>query len=289
MANLEPIPGPPGLPIVGNIGDIDATNPTQSMCNLTLKYGPIWKFYLGGERVVIANQAHLNEICDEERFSKIIAASLEQVRNGVHDGLFTSYGPQEENWGIAHRVLLPQLGPLAIRNMFNEMHDIASQLVMKWARHGPEHVIHVTDDFTRLTLDTIALCAMDYRFNSYYQQKMHPFVESMADFLKTSGDRARRDPISQMFYGAESQKYWRDIELLRKTSMDVIKMRRDNPTDKKDLLNGMLNGVDSKTGKKMTDESVIDNMITFLIAGHETTSGLLFFHFLLPAENPSSI
>ncbi|KAH6838702.1 NADPH-cytochrome P450 reductase-like protein [Alternaria alternata] len=288
MANLEPIPGPPGLPIVGNIGDIDATNPTQSMCNLTLKYGPIWKFYLGGDRVVIANQAHLNEICDEERFSKIIAASLEQVRNGVHDGLFTSYGPQEENWGIAHRVLLPQLGPLAIRNMFNEMHDIASQLVMKWARHGPEHVIHVTDDFTRLTLDTIALCAMDYRFNSYYQQKMHPFVESMADFLKTSGDRARRDPISQMFYGAESQKYWRDIELLRKTSMDVIKTRRDNPTDKKDLLNGMLNGVDSKTGKKMTDESVIDNMITFLIAGHETTSGLLSFTFYYLLKNPQA-
>jgi cytochrome P450/NADPH-cytochrome P450 reductase len=250
--------------------------------------GPIWKFYLGGERVVIANQAHMDEICNEERFSKIIAASLEQVRNGVHDGLFTSYGPQEENWGIAHRVLLPQLGPLAIRNMFNEMHDIASQLVMKWARHGPEHTIHVTDDFTRLTLDTIALCAMDYRFNSYYYQKMHPFVDAMADFLKTSGDRARRDPISQMFYGAESQKYWRDIELLRKTSLDVIKTRRENPTDKKDLLNGMLNGVDSKTGKKMTDENVIDNMITFLIAGHETTSGLLSFTFYYLLKNPQA-
>lgn len=35
----EPIPGPPGLPLVGNIADIDATNPIQSMCNLTLKYG----------------------------------------------------------------------------------------------------------------------------------------------------------------------------------------------------------------------------------------------------------
>jgi cytochrome P450/NADPH-cytochrome P450 reductase len=136
--------------------------------------------------------------------------------------------------------------------MFNEMHDIASQLVMKWARHGGDHTIHVTDDFTRLTLDTIALCAMDYRFNSYYYQRMHPFVDAMADFLKTSGDRARRDPISQMFYGAESQKYWRDIELLRKTSMDVIKTRRENPTDKKDLLNGMLNGVDKQTGEKMT-------------------------------------
>ncbi|KAJ4372866.1 hypothetical protein N0V83_003157 [Neocucurbitaria cava] len=285
----ETIPGPPGLPIVGNLADIDATNPIQSMCNLTSQYGPIWKFHLGGaERVVVGSQALMDEVCDEERFSKIIAAALDQVRNGVHDGLFTAKGPQEKNWGIAHRVLLPQLGPLAIRNMFNEMHDIASQLVMKWARHGSDHTIQVTDDFTRLTLDTIALCAMDYRFNSYYSEHMHPFIDAMADFLKVSGDRARRDMITQMFYRAETQKYWDDIELLRKTSQQVIKTRRANPTDKKDLLNGMLNGVDPKTGEKMSDESVIDNMITFLIAGHETTSGLLSFTFYYLLKNASA-
>jgi cytochrome P450/NADPH-cytochrome P450 reductase len=252
--------------------------------------GPIWKFHLGtgSERIVIASQALMNEICDEERFTKVIAASLEQVRNGIHDGLFTAYGPQEKNWGIAHRVLMPQLGPLAIRNMFGEMHDIASQLIMKWARHGSNHTIHVTDDFTRLTLDTIALCAMDYRFNSYYYQSMHPFVDAMADFLKVSGDRARRDAITQMFYRAETQKYHDDIELLRKTSQEVIDTRRANPTDKKDLLNGMLNGVDSKTGEKMTDDNVIDNMITFLIAGHETTSGLLSFTFYYLLKNPAA-
>lgn len=194
----------------------------------------------------------MNEVCDEERFSKIVAAALQEVRNGVHSGLFTAYGTQEKEWGIAHRVLLPQLGPLSIRGMFNEMHDIASQLVMKWARHGSDHKIQVVDDFTRLTLDTIALCAMDFRFNSYYYQKMHPFIDAMADFLKVSGDRSRRDGITQMFYRAETQKYWEDIELLRKTSLDVINARRANPSDKKDLLNGMLNGVDPKTGEKMT-------------------------------------
>lgn len=35
------------------------------------------------------------------------------------------------------------------------MYDLASQLVMKWARQGPETPIEVTKDFTRLTLDTI--------------------------------------------------------------------------------------------------------------------------------------
>ena len=48
--------------------------------------------------------------------------------------------------------------------------DIASQLVLKLARYGPSYKIPPTDDFTRLTLDTLALCAMDYRFNSFYTE-----------------------------------------------------------------------------------------------------------------------
>ncbi|KAF1974985.1 NADPH-cytochrome P450 reductase-like protein [Bimuria novae-zelandiae CBS 107.79] len=284
----EAIPGPPGLPIIGNIGDIDGDSPTLSFLRLTDTYGPIWKFNIGGDRIVIGSQALMHEISNEERFTKTIAASLGEVRNGTHDGLFTAKGPEEKNWGIAHRVLLPALGPLAIRNMFDEMHDIASQLVMKWARQGPEQLIHVTDDFTRLTLDTIALCAMDYRFNSYYSQHMHPFVEAMSEFLKVSGHRARRDPITQMFYRTETAQYWENIALLRKTSQEVIDKRKQNPTEKKDILNGMLNGVDPKTGEKMSEESIIDNMITFLIAGHETTSGLLSFTFYYLLKNPSA-
>jgi cytochrome P450/NADPH-cytochrome P450 reductase len=287
---LEPIPGPPGLPFVGNVSDIDPENPIGSLINITDKYGPIWKFQLGGStRIVIASQALMNEVSDEERFSKIVSAALKEVRNGAHDGLFTAFGPEEKNWGIAHRVLMPALGPLSIRGMFDEMHDIASQLVMKWARHGPNAVIQVTDDFTRLTLDTIALCAMDYRFNSYYSEAMHPFIQAMGDFLKASGDRARRGAIvGSLFYRQENLKYWEDIELLRKTSEQVIKARKDHPTEKKDILNGMLNGVDPKTGEKMSDDSIINNMITFLIAGHETTSGLLSFAFYYLLKNPEA-
>jgi cytochrome P450 / NADPH-cytochrome P450 reductase len=37
------------------------------------------------------------------------------------------------------------------------MYDIATQLIAKWARMGSDEPIHVTDDFTRLTLDSIAL------------------------------------------------------------------------------------------------------------------------------------
>jgi hypothetical protein len=37
------------------------------------------------------------------------------------------------------------------------MQDILSQMVLKWARFGPDRAIDVPDDFTRLTLDSIAM------------------------------------------------------------------------------------------------------------------------------------
>ena len=36
---------------------------------------------------------------------------------------------------------------------------------------------------TRLTLDTIALCGFGYRFNSFYRDTPHPFVEAMVRVL----------------------------------------------------------------------------------------------------------
>jgi cytochrome P450/NADPH-cytochrome P450 reductase len=98
----------------------------------------------------------MDELCDEKRFAKMVGGGIRALRTAVNDGLFTGY-MEEHNWQIAHRTLVPAFGPLSVAGMFDEMHDIASQLVAKWARFGPGERIDVNADFTRLTLDTIAL------------------------------------------------------------------------------------------------------------------------------------
>jgi cytochrome P450/NADPH-cytochrome P450 reductase len=154
-----------------------------------------------------------------------------------------------------------------ILNTYTDMYDIATQLVMKWARQGPNASITVTDDFTRLTLDTIALCAMGTRFNSFYRDEMHPFVEAMVGLLAGSGARSRRPALLNNLPTSENTKYWADIDYLRKLSQELVDDRKNNPEDKKDLLNAMILGRDPQTGNGLTDASIVDNMITFLIAG----------------------
>jgi len=109
---------------------------------------------------------------------------------------------------------------------------------------------------------------MDTRFNSFYHEEMHPFVESMVGLLMESGARARRPAVANYFMRSAQQKYDADIALLKKVAAEVVAERRANPTDKKkDLLNAMILGRDPKTGEGLSEQSILNNMITFLIAG----------------------
>jgi cytochrome P450 / NADPH-cytochrome P450 reductase len=262
-----PVPQPPALPIIGNVLNINPQNGIQSLGTLAETYGEIFKLVLfGKQRYVVSSVELLNELCDEKRFCKVVSGPLEQVRNGTGDGLFTAHRG-EHNWDIAHRVLVPAFGPIGITHMFDEMYDIATQLVAKWARMGPDEPIKVTDDFTKLTLDTIALCTMDKRFNSFYHEDMHPFVGAMVRFLIESGQRTRRTRLEMLWNTAPQRQYEQDIALMRSVAKEVIDQRRANPVEKKDLLNAMLFGKDPKTGERLSDESIMNNLITFLIAG----------------------
>lgn len=151
--------------------------------------------------------------------------------------------------------------------MYTEMHDIASQLVLKWARQGPQHKILASEDFSRLTLDTIALCAMDFRFNSFYQEDMHPFVKAMNYALGAANNAGQLAGLFSRMLPSykEGLKYSRD--LMKTTSREIVEYRRNHPTEKKDLLNALIYGKDPKTGKTMGDGLIAANMQTFLIAG----------------------
>ena len=288
---LKSIPGPPGYPLIGNLFEIRDDVPINGLANLADKYGPIYKLsYPGGyEMVVISNVQLLEELCDEKRFHKVTSGALDRLGGEGPRGLFRSVSETDPDWGQAHRILVPAFGPLSIVDMFDEMHDIATQLVLKWARKGEDFRISVTDDFTRLTLDTIALCAMDYRFNSFYQEEMHPYIKAMVNTLSA----ANKSPtvfgmIWNRTTGGAQRQLQEDRSTMSQIANEVVKQRREHPIDKKDLLNAMIQGKDPKTGESMHDDLITANMVSFLTAGHETTSGLLSFAFTLLVKNPAS-
>lgn len=148
------------------------------------------------------------------------------------------------------------------------MQDIAHQMIVKWARQDEEQRILLTDDATRLTLDTIALCTMDFRFNSFYAENMHPFVDSMFTFLATSQKLGQQPAVMKKFLGSADQaKVKQSYAEMEAIAQQIIDKRRANPQDKNDMLNTLLYGKDPKTGAIMRDGLIAAEMLTFLIAG----------------------
>ena len=290
-SQIIPIPQPKPEFIIGNAKEIDTSAFVGSLTRLAKEFDGIYKLqFPNDEIIVVYSQELVNELCDEKRFYKNLARPLETLRDVAGDALFTAH-THEPNWQKAHRILMPAFGPLAIRKMFPEMLDISEQMMMKLEREDPKTEIDVVDIMTRATLDTIALCAFDYRFNSFYRETMHPFVNAMVDTLVESGQRSSRLPIQNKLMFLANRKYQTNIEYMNKIADELIAERKVNlhANQKKDLLNLMLAGKDPVTGEGLSDENIRQQLITFLVAGHETTSGMLSFAVHLLLKNPDKL
>src|SRR5262245_45141959 len=208
------IPQPRVRPIVGNVPDLGFEVRVQTMMKLAQEYGPIYRLAFPGRSLLVISSTELvSDACDESRFEKYVSGPLKYIRDFAGDGLFTAYN-NEPNWAKAHRLLMPAFGPAAMRNYFDDMLDIADQMMTRWERFGPSSPIDVADNMTRLTLDTIALCGFAYRFNSFYQREMHPFVESMVRALAEAGNRASRVPLQTRLMLMTQRQYDADCKLM---------------------------------------------------------------------------
>src|SRR3954463_340226 len=274
---LDPIPHPPKKPVVGNMLSLDPNAPVQHLVRLTKELGPIfWLDMMGAPLVIVSGHDLIDELSDEKRFDKAVRGSLRRVRAVGGDGLFTA-DTNEPNWSKANNILLQPFGNRAMTSYHPSMVDIAEQLVKKWERLNGDEEIDVVHDMTALTLDTIGLCGFDYRFNSFYRRDYHPFVESLVRSLETIM-MTRGIPLEGLWLQKRRKTLAEDVMFMNKMVDEIIAERRGNAEaaeGKKDMLGAMMTGVDRATGEQLDDVNIRYQINTFLIAGHETTSGLL--------------
>ncbi|GJG98099.1 bifunctional cytochrome P450/NADPH--P450 reductase [Cupriavidus pauculus] len=283
---FEPIPRDPGWPVVGNLFQITPGEVGQHLLARSRHHDGIFELDFAGRRVpFVSSVALAAEICDPARFRKIIGPPLSYLRDMAGDGLFTAHG-DEPNWGCAHRILMPAFSQRAMKGYFDVMLRVANRLVDKWSHNGPDADIAVADDMTRLTLDTIALSGFGYDFASFASDQLDPFIVAMVGALEEAMRKLTRLPIQDRFMGRAHRQFADDVAYMRDLVDDVIRQRRAAPRPGMDLLNLMLEARDPETDRQLDDANIRNQVITFLIAGHETTSGLLTFTLYELLRNP---
>ncbi|KUO18180.1 cytochrome P450 [Streptomyces dysideae] len=280
---LHRIPHPPyRLPLLGDVLGASRTRPLQDSLRHARRLGPIFRRKAFGREFVFVWGAGLTaDLADESRFAKHVGLGIANLRPVVGDGLFTAYN-HEPNWQLAHDVLAPGFSREAMAGYHPMMLAVADRLMDRWDRElAAGRAVDVPGDMTRLTLETIARTGFGHDFGSFERGRPHPFVTAMVGTL-TYAQRLNTVP-SPFLLRRAAHRNDADIAYLNRTVDDLVRARRTASGDRAgDLLDRMLETAHPETGERLSAENVRRQVITFLVAGHETTSGALSFalHYL---------
>ncbi|MDX3640643.1 cytochrome P450 [Streptomyces sp. MB09-02B] len=291
---LHRIPHPPyRIPVIGDALGTNVRTPVQESVRLGRRLGPIFRRKAFGKEVVFVGGAALAaEMADESRFAKHVGLGVANLRPVAGDGLFTAYN-HEPNWQLAHDVLAPGFSREAMAGYHPMMLDVAERLMEHWDRAGAAgSAVDVPGDMTKLTLETIARTGFGHDFGSFERDRPHPFVAAMVGTLTYAQRRnVVPDPLMPLLRGA-ARRNQADMAFLNETVDSVVRARqasgRGHPGDRGDgdLLDRMLETSHPETGERLSAENVRRQVITFLVAGHETTSGALSFALHYLARHP---
>ncbi|WP_420037401.1 cytochrome P450 [Streptomyces sp. cg28] len=286
---LDRIPHPPRrVPLIGDVVGANVRTPLQDSMRIAADLGPIFRRKAFGKEIVFVWGAELAaELADESRFAKHVGLGVANLRPVAGDGLFTAYN-HEPNWQLAHDILAPGFSREAMEGYHPLMLDVAGQLTRAWdASEAAGRSVDVPGDMTKLTLETIARTGFGHDFGSFERERLHPFVTAMVGALSFAQRRNVVPPLLASLQRGAERRNTADRAFLNRTVDDVIAARRASGDGPGDLLDRMLEVAHPKTGERLAPENIRRQVITFLVAGHETTSGALSFALHYLAQNPA--
>ncbi|SDD79625.1 cytochrome P450 [Rhodococcus tukisamuensis] len=277
------IPHPPRrVPFVGDVLGLNTVTPNQTTLKRFEEIGPIYRRSIMGTDLTFVGSAELAaQVYDETVWEKFVGRPLERLRPVVGDALFTAYN-WESNWAKAHEVLLPAFTKEAMVSYHGTMTEVVDELCTSLDTRAGEFV-PVVEQMGKLTLEVIGRCGFGYTFDSFGGAE-HPLVGAMSRTLTHAQRSALPLPfVGKLLRRKEERQNELDQGLLVRTVDEVIEERRTTGERRSDLLDRMLH---PDGAIELDAENIRNQVLTFLVAGHETSVNALAFALHFIAQSP---
>lgn len=229
-----------------------------------------------GKKIYLVNHPDLIEavlVGTNRAFIKgINTGSPDKAPTLAGNGLVVSEGAY---WLRQRRLAQPAFRRECIAGYGSAMVDYTSQMLDGW-QDGQTREIH--QDMMRVTLEIVAHCL----FNADLRDE----VDAIGELLAVAMD-ALVDPALMLPFPSKRKKQAeQNLARLDKAIYRLIEQREASQEDVGDLLSMLLAARD-EDGSHMTPKQVRDELITMIIAGHETTAVSLTWAWWLLAQHPA--
>ena len=279
-------PGPRGAPLVGSAFDLrrDVLGTYERARRM---YGDVVRFVVGPPGL----RATLYAVFHPDAVRRVLAGEADQYRKdnrfyeelrwALGDGLLNS---QDERWLRQRRFIQPLFTRRRIAGYAQSMAEETGDLVDRWRPWAADgRPIDLHSEMSRLTLRVVGRLL----FGSDVERAVPVVAEAfpiLGEYARTRAFAPARlprgwpTPSNRRALGAQRAVY--------AVCDELIAQRRAAPGGGDDLLSLLVDARDN--GEQLDDAEIRDQVLIFLLAGHDTTALALTFALHLLGRHPTS-
>lgn len=284
----KPIPQAAGNWLVGNLGEIQR-DALGFLTSIARQQGDIVRFramfYAG---ILLNHPDYIKHVLqDNNRNYNKKNFDYEMLKPVLGEGLLTSDG---DFWLRQRRLMQPAFHRKRIAGFGALMVDATGQMLERWERHARQDgdaPLDVAEEMMRLTLRIVGQAL----FSQDISGEADTVGESFTYLNQALTDRVRRPfspPLNWPTPG--NRRFHYEVARLNQVVDEIILGRHSALRDKgqvgEDLLAMLLAARDEETGEGMSASQLRYEVMTLMLAGHETTANALSWTWYLLSQHP---
>eukprot|EP01095_Lingulamoeba_sp_RSL-Kostka_P006925 TRINITY_DN2197_c0_g1_i7.p1 TRINITY_DN2197_c0_g1~~TRINITY_DN2197_c0_g1_i7.p1 ORF type:complete len:496 (-),score=152.85 TRINITY_DN2197_c0_g1_i7:198-1685(-) len=286
---IEDIPGPPQNSLIyGHMADIKEFL-HGSLVDWSKIYGKVFKIRIAHKNMII--------VLDPDDIKTVIAngkdslkksdISYNPLKSFVGDGLLTSEG---KRWKETRKALEQAFKREYLKGRITQiMNLVVNKSIGKLKEYEErDEYVDLNSMTIKIALDIIGWSGFAINFEAVENKDESELQRAIATGLMEIM-RELKSPF-KLF---ESKEKVNSIKLLRQAGLDAIKIRKNqiknNEETPKDILDVLLKAKNENGEKIVPDNNIIEEYLTFLVAGHETSANMVAFSLLLLLKNEDKL
>jgi steroid delta-isomerase-like uncharacterized protein len=252
------------------------SDPLRFLERMTREYGDYVRYVCEGRETILLNQPNAIRHVLHEResnYTKLNTPDLLLLKPMLGDGLLTTVGPV---WKRDREWLQPVLSRRHLEGSAGVMVQVVHEMLARWrGRPDPDVPIDIVREMSRLTLEIAARVL----FSSDLASRSEAFGSAMDVLNECMSSAHPGSPDIQ-------DRLQPALALIRRTVWQTILARRIYDTGEDDVLASLLR---AQCERGDSDAHVIEQAVTILLAGHETTAKAMSWAFALLDANPAKL
>ena len=296
LRDFASLPGPRGLPVVGNALQIESARFHQQLEQWAAEFGAFYKLRLGKRQVIVLGDHEVvAQVLRDRPAGFRRTTRLEEIwtEMGLPIGVFGANG---DVWARQRRMVMAGFDPATVRRYFPAMQDVTQRLIVRWQKAAASNsAIDLQADLMRYTVDTIAGLAfgdpvntlgsgsdviqnhLDQIFPAVFKRILSPLP--VWRWRSSAADKALAASIAEVNAAVAG------FIAKARARMAANPHLRSQPGN---LLEAMLAAAD-EPGSGIDDAQVAGNVLTMLLAGEDTTANTLAWMIDLLWRHPAAL